>query len=161
MKWVAVVVGALTTLVMVGCSGKPSPDALARKILEASTPEEQERAAVALSDLGLVAVPQMRELASNSSLPLRVKFQMFDGLVSAKDLDSVPILIEAMESDSAQVRSRASGSVMRLLGAQFPFQPDAPAQTRRQQMQAIRAECEKLRDHPPPGYHSTRAAAAS
>ncbi|MCX7427410.1 MAG: hypothetical protein NTW96_17490 [Planctomycetia bacterium] len=161
MKWSLVLVGAVTTLAMSGCSGKPSPDELARKALEAPTVEEQERAATALADLGVPALPQIRELAVNPKASLPVKLRMMDAVVLARDWDSMPMLLTAMESDSIEIRGRATSSVMALLGARFNFPVEGSVQARRQAMQAVRAAYEKMRDHPPPGYHTTGGAAAS
>jgi hypothetical protein len=160
-KWSLVLVCALTTLAMPGCSGTPSPDDLARKALEAQTPQEQERAATALADLGVPALPQIRELAVNPKASLPVKLRMMDAVVLARDWDSMPMLLTAMESNSIEIRSRATSSVMALLGATFKFPVEGSVQSRRQALQSIRAEYEKMRDHPPPGYHSTKGAATS
>ena len=160
-KWAAVFAGALTTLAMMGCSGGPSPDALAQKVLEAPTPEEQDRAAIALADLGVPALPQIRELAANPKTPLPVKLRMMDAVVGARDWDSMPTLLDAMESESIEIRGRAAGSVMRMLGATFQFPVDGSVQSRQRALQAIRAEYEKMNQNPPPGYHTAKRAAGS
>ena len=160
-KWAAVFAGALTTLAMVGCSSGPSPEELARKVLEAQTPQEQERAAIALADVGVPALPQIRELAADPKTPLPVKLRMMDAVVGARDWDSMPMLLNAMESESVEIRGRATGSVMAMLGATFQFPVDGSVQSRQKAMQAIRAEYEKINQNPPPTYHTAKRAAGS
>jgi hypothetical protein len=157
-KWTTLFVGAVTALSSLGCSSEPSPTELAQQVRQSAKPDEQLKAARKLCDIGLPALPQIRELATDSSLPLPVQLQMMDGIVSAKDWDSMPMLLDFMESDKIEIRSRASGVVMLMLGARFPFPVDGAPQVRREAMKAIRAEYEKINKNPPPDYHSSKRA---
>jgi hypothetical protein len=65
-----------------------------------------------------------------------------------------------MESESIEIRARATGSVMAMLGATFAYPVDGSVQSRRQALIPIRAYYDKMRDHPPPSYHTTRSAAS-
>jgi hypothetical protein len=156
MKSILASVGLLTATVIAGCSSGPSPEELARQALEAPSEEEQDRAAAALADLGETGLPQMQALLAHSTASPRVKGRVIEGLAMARDWDSIPALINAMESNSLEVRGRAGSAVTALLGADFGFRAKGSPASREQAIRAIRAEYERMRDHPPPGYHTSR-----
>ena len=150
--------GALAALLIIpGCQGPPSPAELAQKALEAPSDEEQELAAVALSQLASdkERKPQLREearehlrsvLAKSQSPPVRLA--CIRGLASEWDYQSMPVLLDALDDESDLVRGDAAMAVERMMSVDlqvFGYMYKDPPARREAASKRLRAHWEEWR----------------
>jgi hypothetical protein len=124
-----------------------SPEELAQIALTASTPQEQEKAAVELAPLGHSAVEPMVRVLSESRTP-EVRAVMIQGLAVERDFDSMPAFLNALDDESVLVRTRAAGAVQRLLQIDVGYRADAPREKRLEKIKVFREDWEKMRVTP-------------
>ncbi len=122
-----------------------SPEELARLALEAPTPDEQERAAVRLAELGPEATSHLRRVLSESQSSA-VRAACIRGLAARRDYDSMPEFLKALEDESPLVRGRAGVAVQKLLGADCGYRQDLPQRQHQAAVKALRKEWERLKD---------------
>jgi hypothetical protein len=63
-------------------------------------------------------------------------------LGALRDIDSMPLLLTAMQDEDAIVRARSAAAVMNILGADFSFRSDDPIEIRRAAIERIRRHWE-------------------
>jgi len=141
-----VVIGTQTGLF--SSSGEdPPPAELAERALTATQSADREVAAGKLiQGRYQEALPAIRRVMAETEDP-KVKAVVIRGIERFYDHDSLPMLIDAMESDSLHVRAAAEHAVPPLLGIDL-FDADADPATRAQQVAAVRREWEWVRNHP-------------
>ena len=138
----------MSMLLLVGCDGRPpSDEELMQRALNAASAEERERAAVTLAGRGpaaLAATPADRRADFLDASPAvarlrkllgdaepRVQAAAASGLAGLRDIDSLPRLLDLMNSPHAVVRLRSDAAVSSLLDVGFSFDamsPDANAE---------------------------------
>lgn len=97
--------------------------------------EQQVRAAQQLARYGSKALPEIRRVFTTNS-NREIRGHMMDGLGKARDVESVPQLMDAMRSDDRLLRGRANAAVNKIFKADFHFSADdSPA--RRAQIIAL------------------------
>jgi hypothetical protein len=94
-----------------------------------------------------------RELAEGQAPDVRAAAA--DALGAMKDLESMPLLLDAMEDPDARVRGRAGAAVRRILGADFFFRAEDPPDRREETLGRIRDHWEawktSMSESPPAG----------
>ncbi|MDE0735626.1 MAG: hypothetical protein OSB47_07375 [Pirellulaceae bacterium] len=98
----------------------PSPEELAEQALNAATSEEQEAAAVKLSQSGQAGITQLRRVYQESTV-VEVRAACIKGLGVLRDYDSMAIFFDGLEDDSALIRGRAGVAMVRMLGRDYRF----------------------------------------
>jgi len=141
-----VVIGTQTGLF--SSSGEdPPPAELAEQALTATQSADREVAAGKLIRGSYQeALPAIRRVMAETEDP-KVKAVVIRGLQRFYDHDSLPMMIDAMESDSLHVRAAAEHAVPPLLGIDL-FDADADPGTRAQQVAAVRRQWEWVRNNP-------------
>jgi hypothetical protein len=150
--------GALVLLLAIsGCQRPPSPAELAQKALEAASDEEQELAAVALSQLASdnEQKPQLREeakeqlrrvLAESQSPPVRIA--CIRGVASEWDYQSMSVLLDALDDESDLIRSGAAMAVEQMMSVDlvaFGYTYNDPPAKRKAASKRLRAHWEEWR----------------
>lgn len=79
----------------------------------------------------------LRKTLAESQNP-KVKAAIAAGLVKAKDPDSMPQLLDAMEDESLEVRTFAGEAVERIVGFGRGFVPDGPLEARQKKIATYR-----------------------
>lgn len=142
----AIVAGAVLVLPSIlGCQRPPSPEELARQALEASSPGDQEVAAVRLAELGAEAKEHLQQVLAESQSPA-VRAACIRGLAAQRDYDSMPAFLDALDDESELVRGRAGVAVQELLGADFGYRHNAPPKQRKAKIKQLRQEWERVKD---------------
>jgi hypothetical protein len=121
-----------------------SREELAEAALNASTPQEQESAAVDLAALGKDAEPQLARVFKESNVP-EVKAAVIQGLAAIWSYDNMPALLDALDDDSALVRARAGRAVQNMMSVEYHFRAQASAAERKPVVKAIRDRWEVFR----------------
>lgn len=85
--------------------------------------EQQVRAAQQLARYGNKALPQIRRVFTTNS-NREIRGHMMDGLGKARDVESVPQLMDAMRSEDRLLRGRANAAVNKIFKADFHFSAD-------------------------------------
>lgn len=120
-----------------------SPDELARLALSDAAEDERELAALRLSRHPDRPVSQIRQVFQESA-SVRVRAAATVGLGLARDWESIPQLIEAMEGESELLRGRAALAVDRIVAQRFGFRADAPLEERRKVIKLIELKWPRL-----------------
>lgn len=84
-------------------------------------------------------VGRLRKLMERIDVP-EVQAVAASGLAGVRDVDSLPKLIDLMESPSSLVRHRAFQAVSRIIGMTFQFDPSGPDEARAKLVAAYRAQ---------------------
>jgi HEAT repeat protein len=113
------------------------PEVLATESLGNGPLVVRERAAIELADYGERALPQLRQVFRESTVP-EVRAAAILGISQAKDWQSVPELLNAMEDESLLVRGRAGAAVRDLIGADYHFRAEDPPEKRAAILSEIR-----------------------
>jgi hypothetical protein len=122
-----------------------SLEELAHLATEASTPEEQEQAAVELASRGKPAVEFLRDVLAKSQSP-EVRVACIDGLGTNWDYDSMDSILDAMEDSSPLVRGRAGAVACRMIGRERPFHASDSEEKRQQIVEFMRADWKAMRE---------------
>ena len=123
-----------------------SPEAAA-DIAISGTPEEQERALLDLTRRGKPALPSLRRVAAESKNP-GVRANALQALGGLNDIESMPMLLSAMEDDDVMVRGRAGSAATMILGADYFFRAEDPPQKRKAILGAMRKSYQQLLKNP-------------
>lgn len=139
------------------------PVATSAATFENATPQEREQKAVELArqikrpilkgGVTLETTEFLRTVLQESDDP-RVRAAIIAGLAKARDADSVPQLLDAMEDETLEVRKLAGSALERTCGFPNLFKADAPLEQRRE----VIARYRKLWDDivNAPGQHYLR-----
>jgi len=148
------IVVALLCASLTAC-GKMTDEDLFEQALHAPSPAEREAAAVQLArrcEAEMLATPpdrlerfldesenvrRLRTLLAESDTP-EVRAAAAAGLGDVRDYESLPELLDLMESESTVMRMRSGKAVEQILGAGFGFDPYAAATDRAQSVEAYR-----------------------
>jgi hypothetical protein len=129
-------------------SGPPPPEELARLALEAETAEQREEAAIQLADAeGLEGLEHLRRVAKQSG-DANVRAVCIFEIGDRRDYESMDLLLDALEDESALVRARAAKAVGRIIGREYHYKHNAPASERASTIKAIRACWEEMKNSP-------------
>jgi HEAT repeat protein len=143
--------GALAWVYWPRTKAAPTAQELAQQALSASSVQVQTQAAIQLGTQG--AMTQLREVVAEARDP-EVRAAAVQGLGDLQDFQSVPELLALCNDSSALVRGRAGAALSNILGADFGFEADAPAERRTATIEAMRKMYEQMRRNPPPKYRS-------
>lgn len=110
---------------------EPRPEELAATALNPQLPEtEREKAAVRLASHPDKPIALIRRVFNESnSVPVRAAAAL--GLGALMDWPSMPQLIEAMKSDSVELRGQTYVAVAKMMGRDFGFRADDPEPERK------------------------------
>ena len=125
--------------------GGDSPAELAERALTASTADAQEQAVAMLAQVGQPATPYLRDVLSESQTP-QVRAICLQALGGRHDYESMPQILAALEDESPLVRGRASVAASRLLGRNYGWRADMPAENRAYLIARMQQEWDELRD---------------
>ena len=114
-----------------------SPEELVRLALSDADQAQREEAALCLSRHPDKPVAELRRVFTESDSE-RVRVAAALGLGLVRDWDSVPRLLEAMQSPSVLLRSRAATAVNRIVGQDFGFRAQDPQPQRRKAIEVIK-----------------------
>lgn len=160
-RW-AILLGALLPFAAAGCrSSGPTDEQLMEQAEHGATPLERETATVLLGRRGaaeLRATPReglagfldsspnvarLRKLLGQVADP-SVQAAAVDGLAGMRDIDSIPAVLDLLESPSALVRLRACQGAARLMGfvpmMRLAFDPEGDVADRARAIAAYRKE---------------------
>jgi hypothetical protein len=125
----------------------PPPEELARRALEAGSPEEQEKAALDLARSGEPAREHLRRVLAETRSP-QVRAAVVEGLGALRDWESMPKLLDLLGDPDVKVRGRAGVAVTSLLGQDFSFRADDSADKRARIIRDMRSTYNKLQKAP-------------
>jgi len=140
---------AVVVVLAVACwwlfSGKrhEPPDTLADRALSGADRDEREEAAARLSEHPNLPVEHLRRVAEEGDTP-QVRAAATLGLGRARDWESMPLLIEALESDSELERGRAASAINRIVGQDFGYRARDPVEKRREAIELIKLKWPRL-----------------
>lgn len=120
-----------------------SPGTLERLALGDDDPQVRQEAAVELARHPDKPLAHLRRVFEKSDDP-QVRAAVALGLGHLEDWESMPALLDALESNSAKVRANAALSVNKMLGIDYRFRGDAPANERERKIKAMRAMYEHM-----------------
>ena len=115
----------------------PPPEVLAATALSDQPEEEREKAAEVLARHPDRPLAQLKRVAAESESP-RVRAAAVLGLGALRDWESMPLLIEALESPSVFLRERAASAVRQILNRDFGFRARGGDAERRQAVETIK-----------------------
>ena len=128
-QWTVIAIIAVVALLIVlnpfGASDSPpSPEELFDQAMTGMDAVERERAAVALASHKDEPLELIRRLFGESEDD-RVRAAAAGGLARLRDLESLSVLIDAMESESQWLRGKAGSAVQKLAGLDAGFRSNS------------------------------------
>lgn len=133
---VAILLLAFLLWLQLRSPGAASPEQLAQTALSGGDELKCEEAAVQLSQHPARSLDLIRKVFAEAQSD-RVKAAAALGLGALVDWESMPKLIDAMESNSPDLRGNASAAVTQITGRDFGFQPNADATQQARNLQII------------------------
>jgi hypothetical protein len=130
-----------------------SPEKLTELALHASTPDEEEKAAVRLEAMASkthgrgtrnAIQPYLVRMLNESTTP-GVRSAAMRGLASIWDYEYVPQMLDLLNDPSPQVRSTAAMSASRLVQATIDYDASAPPEQRAPAEKKLRDTWEKFK----------------
>ena len=145
------IVAVLLSMAIAGCSESPvasqeqlrdealvaSQEQLRDEALSGDSVERQVEATHQLAEHGPVAVEPLREVLREGADD-KVRAAAAEGLGKAMDVDSFPLLLDALEDDSLEVRRAADHAIEAIAGRDYFYEADDPPEKRAQAILAIR-----------------------
>jgi len=136
------------TLWLRGSGSGPAPEVSAEQALTASKSSDRVKGAVKLVDAGKKGLPQMRRVLKESQDD-QVRVVIIEGLGTARDFESMPAILDALEDPAPEVRAKAIDVVGRLLGiAGTGYDPNKSPQEQAKIIQGLRKEWKQLKSNP-------------
>jgi HEAT repeat protein len=123
------------------------PEELLQQAMTAADEPARNEAAANLTRHGKRALPQLRELAAAGPSP-KVRAIAIVSLGSSGDYDSMPKLLDGLQSEDPSIRLAAQAAVERLLGARFGYRAGDPPEEREAAAQRMRDQWERLSSMP-------------
>jgi len=120
-------------------SGFPPPEDLAATALSDQDENDREAAAELLARHPDDPLTLLRKVVAESE-SARVRAAAALGLGRLHDWESIPLLIEGLESDSVFLRERSVAALRQILSRDFGYRPRADEPERRQAIETIK-EC--------------------
>ena len=121
----------------------PSPEELAEQALNAGSAEEQEAAAVKLSQSGAPGIPHLRSVYEKSQVA-EVRAACIKGLGVMRDYDSMEIFFEGLKDESALIRGRSGVAMVRMLGRDYQFRANGSAADRARSIAGMQTAWEEM-----------------
>lgn len=123
--------------------GFRSPSALERIALNDGDAATRQKAALELARHPDKPLPHLRSVFQQSQ-DAAVKAAVALGLGRLKDWESMPELLNALDSESAQLRANAALAVNKMLGIDYKFRADDPPQRRAAKIKTMRQMYEAM-----------------
>ncbi len=129
------------------------PEVVAQRLDSSPTKEGKVQAAQDLVRHGPAAREQIRAAISHyEDYEPEVVAPLAQAAMKSEDYQSLPVLLRMMEDEDANVRGRAGAAVQRIMGADYGFRANMPADERARIIAQIQSEIVLFRDRFPEVY---------